>query len=995
MPFYEEENNNPFIPTTEQSNYGYKIEELKLQKEKPAPTFSEAFSAGFNTENWIARESKVYDKHTSVEKGLNDRFMSDASRNDIANEMEGFDYTPFIREQDKDYEEWYSKVANENDVKIIQNRIDENLKRREFVNNGGLGSALGMVAGAMLSPELLIPVIGEASLLSKGKLAVNLVRTFGTNIASDGIHELINFNTDKTYTNEQLGYAMLGSVMLNGIFSGFAYKGIKNQALKAENEKQVIDSFTDDVINLGSDLDPLNSSRSVGAAETVESAWEIKADDLLRKLHGSNLGTKKSYFIPNNLMGALSKSKTVRKITGSIYENNFYYKDNALGKAMPASLELKLERHKGKIVTSFTKQEKIYKEYIANTSNRMSKAEFRKEISKAIRAGTHENAFVAKAARMYKKEVFEPLAQSAKKLGLLDKDLVNPKYLNRVWNREAVIANRPVLKEKLVTYFKTLPDNANVESVYLEEAADKTIKNILGGDVMKSNVYSIGSNASPLKKKVLDIEDEVVEDFLENDIEKLTKRYVDNMSKAVEKEKFLKANGWDSISDIEVEVRDEFNKLMEGITDPVKLKELEQSKIEAIDFVKSAFNRVMGYTDNNATFDSALTNIMKLSTLSKLGSVLLSSIGDIGRLTQEFGQVALGRGLKLMLNRATKGIKKEEYARIGALTEKVLNNRYNAMVGVEDYTGHGIISNTIDSLYKKFGKITLMEQWNDGVKTMAIYAGEHSILKNSLNLVSKKDISDKAIEEMARWGVDKDVAKRIGVQFKKYGNKDKGIFSSNFEKWDDGIAIDAFTNALTKISLQVINTPTKGALPKVFDSVLGKAIMQFKSFMYASHVQTLIPMLQSPDAKRLIGTAEMIGIGSLMYYAKEYAYNDNPKVGDWKKIISEGVDRSGVLALPFEINNVMEKVSGDNVGIRPLLGLGQSQRMRNVNRVGSLAGPLTGMATDASFLIAHSLDGDLTKGDISRGVRLMPYQNLFWTRWATDRLKGKLQDYVE
>lgn len=993
MPFYEdEENNNPFRPTAEQSTYGYEVTADSATTSNPEQTFGESVSAGFKAENWMYRLSQ---------EGQGERTLFEAAdiNNDnqnIVDQMASFDPVPHIREQDKGFEDWYSKAANANDVRIIQERIDSQLKNREFVNNGGVGSMLGMVGGAILSPELVIPVIGEASLLAKGKLAANIYKVFAANVAADGIHELINYKTDRTYTDDQLGYAMLGSVVLNGIFGGFAYKSIMKQAKLEKNTNEVIDEIQDNVIDIGTNFDPHSMPlRHAGAAQTAEESYELKADALLRGLHGSGLGKKKSMLLSNNLMGALAKNKAVRKVTGLLYENSFYYKSNASGIATPASVELKLERYKGVIVTAFKKSEKIYKDYMENTADALTKEEFRTQVSIAIRAGTHSDAHVAKAARMYKEKVFNPLGKKAKELKLLDGDL-DPKYLMRVWNREAVMASRPLFKEKLVKHFKTKADNAGVEDHFLEDAADATITNILGGDVMSGAIISSGmKGTNPLKGRVLDIPDEMVEEFIENDIEALSKRYVDNMSLAIEKEKFLKENGWEHINDIEVDIRDEYNLLINKTTDAKKIKALEEEKKEAIDFVASAFKRTFGGADDAGAFDPIMNNARKVMTMAKLGRVLLSSMADVGRIHQEFGMTGIGNGIKIMFSRATKGMKKEQYAQLGALTEKVLNTRYNAMMGVDDVTGTGIISRAIDKLYKGFGTLTGISAWNDGVKTMAIYAGEHSILLNGARLASGKKIDNKIVEELARWGISKDVAERIGKQFNKHGETKSGLLSSNFEKWTDTEAFDAFANALTKISLQVINTPTKGALPRIFDKALGKTVMQFKSFQYASHTQTLVPALQTPDAKRLVGTLEMITIGSMVYYAKEHAYNDKPKTGDWKQVIVEGIDRSGVFALPFEINNIVEKATMGTVGVRPAFGLSEAQRMRNVNVFGALAGPLAGASADVAIPLGHMFQGDLTEGDITRMFRVMPYQNLWWTSWMTNQLRDNLKEQVK
>ena len=999
MPFYDDEpNNNPFRPTFEQQQYGFTPEELRRHDEiKHEPSFAESFGAGFESENWLTRTTQdALVEKTSVESALTpDSKLAQDDFLTLSQKLDAFDYRPFLRDKDQDYIDWFAAgAAEERDIGIIQKRVDELLKRKQDVENGGIGSFAGMVTGAILSPELILPVIGEASILSKGKLGTNLMKVFGTNVAADSLHEFINYKTDRNYDTDQAGAAILGSFLLNAAFGGLNWRAAKKLAKQEQDSKAVLDAIADDVVKLGEQANP-HTNRSVGAAQ-VDDAWELKADDLLRKIHGTGLGSGKGMLISNNLMGALSKSRVVRKITGLLYENSFYYKKNAEGIAMPASAELRLERRKGATVNAYKESRKLYNEYAAATTDKVSEAEFRKLISRAIREGNSENPFVAKAAKIYKKDVFNPLLKDLKRLGLIEEGIdLNPNYLNRVWDREKVLANRAVLKTKLVSHFAKQEMNKDVERYYLEDAADDVITNMLGGDIIKSNHIAGVGSANPLKGRALDINESEFEDFLVNDIEVLADRYNKQIGKVIEKEDLLRDNGWKNFNEVEREIRDEYNALINAAK-PEDVKGLQDEMTEAIEFVATAVERTFGTGKQLNKLERGVTNALKVSTLSKLGSVLIASLGDIARITQEFGNVGLGRGLKLMVRGATKNLKQDEYEKLGALTERVLNERYNALAGIDDaHTGTGIISNGIDRLYRSFGKITFMDRWNNGAKMMAIYAGEHSLIDNALKMAAGGTLDPKAIEEMARWGIDKTMAERIGKMFKKHGREKDGLYISNFEDWTDGIALDAYANSLTKMSLQVINTPTKGVLPTAFDSTLGRAMLQFKSFMFASHAQTLVPMLQTPDAKRMIGSLEMISIGALAYYAKEQAFNKEPKEMTWQDLIAEGIDKSGLLSIPFEVNNIVEKATGNVVGVRPLLGLDSAQRYRNINVTGALMGPLPGMVEDIFTPIGHAFQGDLTKGDVNRLWRLAPYQNYFLTRHWTNKLRDSLAEKVD
>lgn len=116
---------------------------------------------------------------------------------------------------------------------------------------------------------------------------------------------------------------------------------------------------------------------------------------------------------------------------------------------------------------------------------------------------------------------------------------------------------------------------------------------------------------------------------------------------------------------------------------------------------------------------------------------------------------------------------------------------------------------------------------------------------------------------------------------------------------------------------------------------------------------------------------------------------------DPTELIIEGIDRSGLLGSVMEINNTLEKLSSNNFGLRPLLGV-ERGAARFVSRSMSenLLGPTFGSFLDTSLRVANAgLSEDGWNETDTRALRrLIPYQNLSIIRQGFDTIEEKVGD---
>ena len=115
--------------------------------------------------------------------------------------------------------------------------------------------------------------------------------------------------------------------------------------------------------------------------------------------------------------------------------------------------------------------------------------------------------------------------------------------------------------------------------------------------------------------------------------------------------------------------------------------------------------------------------------------------------------------------------------------------------------------------------------------------------------------------------------------------------------------------------------------------------------------------------------------------------SDDPAV--W---ISEGIDRSGVTGIIMEMNNTVEKVSNNNFGLRPLLGISTpASRFASRSQAEAFLGPTFGsMLSTVLKVSGGTADGDIGESDVRAIRRLLPYQNLMIFRQLLDKVEKEI-----
>lgn len=251
------------------------------------------------------------------------------------------------------------------------------------------------------------------------------------------------------------------------------------------------------------------------------------------------------------------------------------------------------------------------------------------------------------------------------------------------------------------------------------------------------------------------------------------------------------------------------------------------------------------------------------------------------------------------------------------------------------------------------------------------------------------------------------MAERIAKQFKTHGVEENGIRGANIADWDDDLARRTYAAALAKDVDRTIITKGVSDTPLWMKTNWGRLIMQFKGFGLASHQRVLIAGLQERPHRlaeqMVMGTA----IGMMIAYVKFLERGDfdeadrlleNP--GLW---ISDGLDRTGILSLPFEFSNTAEKLgspAGIKSGIQALFGDedrgGPVSRYASRNKLGAVLGPSAGLFQDLATIAEQLSNRDLKTSGANAIIRQIPGATLPGVRTAIHTgVKPALMDAVE
>ena len=798
--------------------------------------------------------------------------------------------------------------------------------------------------------------------------------------------------------------ATLLSGVLGGAIGGLAPKELANLSARVESDLTIpkpdeLDLAEPNSIVVGGSGGAAAVRSTTLEQEALSNAWGVdKAAAAIRLNPKIRLAT--------------SPSVESRRFIQELAETPFYTNKNDSGIATPVAIESKIDLQNAKLGRAVEQQTPLFKKYKqrakADTEQRLTYLQFREEAAKASRRNDkHVIPEVQELAQIYRREVLNPLRDDGIKVGLLDKNVkveTADSYLHRWWDKNKIAAKRPELQQIIVKSMRSLPEvtKGEVGADEIESIASDIINTLLGSADARIPYDVPLAPRGPLKERTLSfIKDIDVEDYLINDIEAIAKKYVRTMSADIAiKDWFGDMNIVGKDGFITNKINEDYDRLVGAAKTEKERKKLEDQRGRDIRDIEAIVDQLRGTYGQPNNPDSLLVrgarSARDIQFITKLGGMTGSAFPDVARPVMVHGMQRVFKDgvIPLIKNFKTFKLAAREIKEYGPSWDMILDSRAMTMAEVNDpYVTGSKFEKGLKNLTNTFGKVTLMTQWNTVLKQFTGVITQRRITDSVRKSVSGS-ISKKDVRYLAMVGIDANMAKRITKQLDEFGDQVDGVQLARTRGWTDNEAFVTFAAAINKEVDRAIVTPKVGDIPLILKGTeAGKMIGQFKSFSFASTNKILISGLQEADMSTLNGWALAIGMGMVSYAFKTWdrggELSDDPRV--W---ITEGVDRSGVLASLGEVNQLMNKLTSGQISLQALAGAPPLTRYANTNIEGLFLGPTIGTVGDIFQVSGAISRGEWTASDSRAMRRMIPYQNLILARRLFDQAEEGINDAI-
>lgn len=527
---------------------------------------------------------------------------------------------------------------------------------------------------------------------------------------------------------------------------------------------------------------------------------------------------------------------------------------------------------------------------------------------------------------------------------------------------------------------------------------EQTIDHILGdnqGQMLNPILDKLsGGSAKPLKgRKMTVAQDEMMEWHI-TDIPRIVDMYSRAMHPMLRLTELAQKLGVKDINEMReyfsTKIMQEYDAAAKGKTgeDIAKLEKQRDADIRDMKTTLALLQGVYG-AGPNVLNDSARTfyqNFMKWNYIRLLGYMTISSMADAGVQVFVHGPYRfIHQGLVQSFSQVRQ-IAKQDLRAIGYALETELGSRIKSYAEHQGLsTNPGPFTKGLDALTQGFGNLSLMNQWNSLMQSIAGHVGIDRTLQTIHKFVKGEKVSDIEMERVIRNGLDKKHWKTI-YEFTKDNDSDGTLFA-DWTNWaiNTPAEREALTQFQASIAKEIDNIVIVPGLGDKFQignidahQPLGKMLFQFKTFLMAATNRVTVSGIQRRnDVNTYLGVLAMLSMGALSYIVASLVRGDEPDLS-FKRLGAEAVDKSGLLGIWGELGNIGAKA----------LGFTGTSRYASRDVVGSLIGPSAGAVSEVVSTLQtvmdsmRSLDDPkhryITTKDAQKLLRLAPMQNLFY-----------------
>jgi hypothetical protein len=404
-----------------------KIINQPIKQEKPKKGALQSFKDEFVLQNTITSTL-----NNALSNNIEDQ--EEDINYDIGGKIIGTKYEPYA-------DSFIGKVYNDAQFNNISTKIDRELELRE--NNDPVWGTVGAIAGGVLDPINLIPIGGTAYKTFKtGKTLKGAIRGAEIGAISEAATETILQSQQETRTMEESVINVAGGVVLGGLVGGLAGKFSKTEF------EELSQRLEKDLQKSDDDFVPLTMQERETTLEQETIAGGVGTKGLV----------KSTAFI-NPVLRTFENSPSLkaRKTLPKLVRNNVFLTKNEEGIRTDASAEIAIKKYDAGLGTAIEGAINNYKQLAKQKGVSGGKRffnigidKFYDEVSLAMIRGDKSNIPEVEAtAKLFRKEVFDPLKEEAIEQGLLPRDVkvdTATSYLMRKYNTEKIISQEKDFK---------------------------------------------------------------------------------------------------------------------------------------------------------------------------------------------------------------------------------------------------------------------------------------------------------------------------------------------------------------------------------------------------------------------------------------------------------------------------------------------------------------------------------------------------------------------
>ena len=392
---------------------------------------------------------------------------------------------------------------------------------------------------------------------------------------------------------------------------------------------------------------------------------------------------------------------------------------------------------------------------------------------------------------------------------------------------------------------------------------------------------------------------------------------------------------------------------------------------------------------------------MGLNTMRFMGSVVPSSVADLGRIIFKHG---LGRTFKYALRPMfadwkTFKLSMREAQYAGNALDPLNHKRALAITDILTDVHHRTgFERAVDYGASRVGIVAGFDFWTSGMKMLDAAVVNGRIMDNIAEL-KKLEVDGKlpvklpkkaqaARQWLAENEIDGALADRIWKEMDDIeggGGQVNGIWLPNTEAWKDPETVMGYRAALNRQLDSTIITPGIERPLMTDASTLARMAFQFKSFVFSSTTRTTLAGLQQRDAAALQGVMTSLLLGALSYriYTWSIGKPEEFDNASYDKILDEAIDRSGLLGVISLVQQATQRIPA----VAPYTSF---QGQRTTRRAGQdLLDIVVGPSYNLAETIGNVLVGldEPTESTLHKLRLLLPYQNVFYLRRLVDQLE--------